>query len=195
MSSQKKLLIAIIAVCVALVSAIVTLIVVFVSSAGSTTSNINVSFSATNVSAIVQASYTIDGTKTTLKNGNQTSVVFDGKTSSGGYLNNGGSTIELEGEQIVFEYVITNTSPDVPIKVQLVNNSSIVSNFTIGYAYSTTKVTDYSTLTTSTSYTTQTITPDATTASSTMYIYVVLNVTDSSIEGTFTGSFAWKLTR
>ena len=195
MSTKKKLIIAISAVSVTLIATVITLIVVLVASSQLASSNVVVEYVATDVSAIVSATYKVGDTTTVLTNNGTTKLEFKpGKTTKGSLSANGDISLDPANSAIVFEYVFTNTAPNADINVELTTTTTTSTNATISYAYSSYQITDYNSLTTFSNYTTQAIVANPT-ADATLYIYIVVRATDADQDARCTGNFAWNLVR
>lgn len=195
MSTKKKLIIAISAVSVTLVATLITLIVVLVASSQLASSNVVVEYVATDVSAIVSATYRVGDTTTVLTNNGTTKLEFKpGKNNKGSLTATGDIELTPANPTIVFEYVFTNTATNSDINVELVTTTSVATNAKISYAYSSYQITNYDSLTTFSTYTTQGLLANAS-ADSTLYVYIVVTALDANADARCVGNFAWNLVR
>ncbi len=121
---NKKILITLATVCIALVTCVAALVIVLVSGGQSAKSTVTVKFVATDVACEVQAAYSLPDMKLN-DSINQTYQTFGGKlvidetVSSGAMTSTGEIALSKEFKRVVFQYAFTNTMTSTPMYVEL----------------------------------------------------------------------------
>ena len=188
MTTKKKLIIALIFLCIVLVVAIAGTTVVFVATSASAKTNVNVEFVANRVQCTLRGSYTNNGTTTNLKKGTQTTLTFGPNVQNDSFDSTDIISLEEDSPKVVFEYIFTNTDDEINMNVELLSAPD-ETNVKVGYAYSATQL-DKNNITTTTNYEIQQVN-----AGQTKYLYIVVEVDDLMGYARYAGSIQWGLSR
>ncbi len=195
MNPRKKLILSLSTLALVSVVSILAIVAVLASGVQNVQSNVSVQYIAQGVSATVSASYTKDGTTTSMESDNDrdndgykdTSITFTpGTTFEDSLAPSDVITLE-NSDNILFEYTFTNNSSTeyIVLTYNLIQTEE-PDNMGIAYACSTTQLTKDSVI--NTSFDIQVIDP-----STTMYAYVLLQVDNPDSNASFEGDFIWNL--
>ncbi len=188
MSTKKKLYMAIFSLCIMTIMALLTIASVFAAKNQSVSSQLDVSYHATNVAVTVRGDYLLkNDTSYTSMGANiefSPAEAYSVKTMKV----NGIAMTEVKN-YTVFKYTFKNNSDDVGVNINLVSNVTNSSNITLTYYYATAEISNYN-LISNNSFSQVTLN-----TSQTLYIYVKVKVVDLSTDASFSGSFNFNLSK
>ena len=185
MTKSKKLIISLSIILAVVVIVLVTVVSVWAATSQTVTNQLTVRYTATNVSATMQADYRLAGSSTWQNMG---SVSFS-PTESSSSKSLTAKEIELtdSATYVFFRYTFTNNgSNDIKISS---NETPAQTNMEIEYYIKSTDTTE------DLDPTSMLIRPSSIVLSSgeTQYVFVLVNVMDRSKDASFSGTFAWNL--
>lgn len=209
MSSKKKLIISLSAVCLVAVIAVVAVVAVLAAGTQAVTSSITVTYRASMVDATVSAQYYItdaagtvkEGTPISFKNGNQDILKFEaGAASSTGTLSVDSVALDSVNQTIIFEYKFTCDSANNGYTGELTipTEGKTVRNFTAEQFYvSDTKVAsnalkdiDFQAENEGFSLEAK---ASAEAASTEKYVYIKVSIADTNADADYIAAFDWAL--
>ena len=207
MESKKKFVIMIAVLSVALIASIATMIIVLVTANQNATSAVNIKYTAQDVYVELQANATVGAVTTTFTdNGTTTgnsSLILSPTTTSGtlSQPNSNSTSINLNktDDTVVFEYLFTNKTDNIDVKIDLTAipgdaSGETKDNLDIKYVYSDTELSHPELETGSTTYTSQLL-PAYSGEITKKYIYIVASIHDYLYNASLQGNFAWALTK
>lgn len=191
MSSKKKLIITISALCVVLLFAAVSVVSIFASLNLAVNPQFKVSYTAKNVAATINANYIRNENSYPLLTsaGEEVITVLPTDESVGTF-----ETSNLEADAVtgraVFEYIFKNDSSTAPFQVSLTTSDLVLTNMSVAFASSYTPIVDFDNLTTTSEFAPATVYSKNTEsgAKSVLYAYVIISIDDLSKDGSFSGS-------
>lgn len=205
MNSKKKLIVALSTLCCVLVAAVVTVVAVLAATQQTLTSNVTVTYTATEIAGSVKANYATEA--------NQTGVLHAEYAFTGADVDkesvNTEPTIELTSEDRYVEFVyefhndgdraftasVVYTDDYVPAESEGATATG-VEDKNVKIVVSTTQLTSYDAVVAATESTTGTATIAANTADGeTQKVYIYVAIEDVAKDANFSGAFDWTLTK
>lgn len=193
MSTKKKLIISLSALCLVLIVAVVAIVAVYAAGTQTVTSNIKVTYTAMEVDGTVSATYTLkNGTATNMTtNGasdGDTTITFaaaDGKTTKS-LTPQGDIELSSTADYVIFQYTFTNSGSRAYTAVlTYTDDGNDDTNATIVYASDNTESTTWAE-----SPSTLTV---ASGSNGTSY-YAKVSIDNLALDASFSGYFTWTLT-
>ena len=197
MTTNKKLVVTVGVMAVALILALTGIIVVLVSANQRASSAVNVKYTASDVYIRLSAKAYVggaNGTTYTFRNGDSDNLVLS-PTFTEGSLSQVDDIIELSksNPEVVFEYKFENMTEDIDAYIDL-DTTLNESNIGLKYAYSAiNQVTDFDTLSLNDTYDRQALCAGPTEDSRVLYIYIVVSINDLLYDAELAGTFDWNL--
>ncbi len=219
MDTKKKLIMALSSLCGVLLVAVVAMGIVWAATSQTITSNVKVTYTATQIKGSIAANvYFNSDTPTPMTGGTNGTISFDAETSSTGGALTPASEIVLDNVAgktfVIFEYYITNGSTNVMDAVLSYSDDSTDPNKADEnikvYAYSSATAvaqpwTNVATLqgasganelgNTTGQFIDSTVPARAGEIDGSKYFYVVVALDDAASDAEFSGTFSWNLTK
>ncbi len=208
MTTKKRITLTVSAICLLLVFGIVSIFAVFSATKNTTTSNVTVTYTATEISGTVSASYAIksDSSWTAMTDANgKTEIDFSqnkGQEMTTTLAPSGNITVTAVNTYAIFKYKFTNNSTANQINLALGSGVGTPTNFavkyytsatedlTVGNAYNALKGENVSD-----SFTSMTVGTKSGSSVGTVYVYVLVELQNDLIDASFTGNYVWSLTK
>lgn len=193
MVGNKKLMIALFSICLVVIAGLLTTVIVLASPAQNVTSNINISYSATDIQGSMTAKYllassTADDGGATEFDGSPISFVAGDPDKTGTLNFSGPVSLSSSNSSIIFIYEFASTG-DVAYDAVVTYESTTETNFKVEYATDAsqagsgwTELVDEGTQTVNVA------------ANGTGKLYIRLSIEDTGKDATFNGNFKWALT-
>ena len=209
-NSNKKMMIIITVLIIALVSAILTIFIVLVTPNQKANTSVNIKYTAEEVSVRLLANAYV-GT-------NAYEFTLDGKTDGGIELllspeNNTGALSQQENTPvfnlsrtnpyIVFEYIFINETEDIDVNIDLVNypgntvdgvKNGVSNNIKLTYLYSDTQIDNFKEVQSETKVS-NILLPAYANETTTKYVYIKAEIDDLLYDSEFNGNFHWALSK
>lgn len=215
MEAKKKLIVALTSVCAVLFAGIVAMGIVWAATSQTITSNIKVTYTATEISGSMSANvYFNSDTAVPMKNGEATAVTFDGATQTTSGTLTPQSDVVLLNENgktfAIFEYIIRNASTTSAMSAVLsytddTTSPNAADGNVVVYAYSSASAVATPHTNVATLYGTSNgnalnvisgqFISEQIAANSTKYFYIVVAINDTASDAEFSGTFSWLLTK
>jgi len=209
---NKKIMVTLASVCIALVAVVTALVIVLVSGGQGATSNITVKFVATDVSCKIEGNYKRINMVNTKANGyywhgDMGSLTIDENTSTGTLNPEEDITLDKTYSRVAFKYKFTNTMLTTPMYIELTglpDNDTTNDPEGITESCSNVKMLYYNNYFESMQgypyglydeNFSETIGKLVVPAQCTKIVYVVVSVTSLTEDAEFTGQIEWTLTR
>ena len=199
MNSKKKFIITITSLVCVIIASIVTIVAIFAMRNAVVDQKFSVRYTATDVSATVRANVIVGDSSTPMidDNGND-ELVFLASDTEGGALFPTDDEIFLStiDSSVVFEYIFTNDSSDIDVKVDIDTTNFTLSNMAVGYSYSYTQITNTASMPLTDSFEPMMILgeDDEGGVYNSLYVYVKATISDLSQDASFEGSVEFALT-
>ncbi len=196
---SKKFLIIVIALVVALLGVMTTLVVVLVNMNQGASSKIHIKYTSVDVSVRLSAKAYLGNNTIILKNGTSTYVDLTPSNPYGGLDQEQDElNLDYDNNKIIFEYKFQNLSDIIDAKIDLDSSDLNIENVNIKYAYSLynpISVTDLDETNTQSEYESQLLPAFEEETKNIIYVYVIAQVGDLLSDASLEGNFVWNLSR
>lgn len=195
-TNKKKLVVALaILALIVVASVITTVVLVLAANQQNVNSNVNITYSVTDVSAKVTGKYgrRVAGATTVILSDMGTVEFTPSNEESTETMTPSSLSLSSSQDFVVFEYKIENTSDtrSFTIALNYTDTNSDDTNFTVKYTSSETEISNFDS--TELADWTDTFTSKTLSGAETVYVYVYAKVTNTSNAATLTGTFGFTL--
>ena len=201
MTTNKKLVVTVGVMAVALILALTGIIVVLVTANQRASSAVNVKYTASDVAVTLSATAYLGSNSYVFTKGG----VVDGETElvlsptvTEGSLSQTSDIASFDltktNTYVVFEYVFANNTDTIDVKIDQDGVPATKENINLTYTYSDTQITNFATLEDNAEFTAQLL-PAYTGEETVKYVYIKAQIADLLYDSSLVGDFGWALSK